>query len=144
MRMAFKKWSVLALFGAGFCLAGPLTPGLALAQSSPTRTLVIASPVAGASVPSPFVVSITLAPPGGGMGGKKHHGQAFLVIDAPIPAAGEMITADAQHIAFPPGQHQMQVSLPPGVHHLQIVAANHQGKVTYRVAPSTPMTVSVQ
>jgi hypothetical protein len=152
--MAFKKRPAVALFGAGLSLALPLAPGLALAQTgptqtsaaqtSPTRTLVISSPAAGASVPGTFTVSISLVPAGGGMGGKHPHGEAFLVIDAPTPAAGDMITADAAHVAFPPGEHQISVSLPPGLHHLQIVAANHKGKVTYRVAPSAPMTITVQ
>lgn len=145
--MAFKKWSAMALFVAGLGLAGMLAPDLAPAQTNPSKILVISSPVAGASVSSPFTVSISLVAPGGGgggMGGQHHHGQAYLVIDAPTPPAGDMITADAAHIAFPPGQRQLTVSLSPGPHHLQIVAANRQGKVTYRVQPSAPMTITVQ
>jgi hypothetical protein len=151
--MAFKKWTAMALFGGALCLAGPLVPGFAFAQNYPSRTLVIASPAAGASVSSPFTVSIGLADSGSGaagsggsaMGGQHHHGgQAYLVIDSPLPAAGDTITADAKHIAFPPGQRQLSVSLPAGQHQLQIVAANHEGEVSSRVQPSTPLTITVQ
>jgi hypothetical protein len=142
--MTLKKWPAMALFGAGLSLAGPLPPSLAFAQTSPTRSLVISSPAAGASVPGTFSVAISLVPPPPAGMQKHPHGQAFLVVDAPTPEAGALITADAAHIAFPPGEQQIMVSLPPGMHHLQVVAANHKGKVTYRVAPSAPMTVTVQ
>jgi hypothetical protein len=144
--MVLKKWPVLAVLGAAFSLAVPLTAGPALAQTAPTRSLVITSPAAGATVPSPFTVSITLVSSSGGaaMAGNHHHGEAVLVIDVPAPVPGDMITPDADHIVFPPGQTQLSVSLPPGQHHLQIVAATHKGKVTYKVQPSAPLTVTVQ
>ena len=78
------------------------------------------------------------------MGGQHHHGEAVLVIDAATPAAGDMLTADAEHIVFPPGETQLTVSLSPGLHHLQVVAATHKGKVTYKVQPSAPMTITIQ
>jgi hypothetical protein len=141
--MAFKTWSAMALSVAGLSLAGPLTPSLAVAQTAPIRSLVIASPAAGATVPSPFTVAISLVP-AGGMGSKHPHGEAILVIDAATPAAGDIIMPDADHIVFPPGQTQLTVSLSPGLHHLQVVAATHKGKVTYKVEPSAPMTITVQ
>jgi hypothetical protein len=143
--MAFKTWPAMALFAAGLSVAGPLMPGLAVAQTAPTRSLVITSPAAGATVSSPFTVAISLVSSSGSpMGGQHHHGEAILVIDAPTPAAGEMLSADSDHLIFPPGQTELTVSLPPGLHHLQIVAATHKGKVTYKVEPSAPMTVTVQ
>jgi len=145
--MALKKWTALALFGAGISLAVPLTPGPALAQTAPARSLVITSPAAGATVPSPVTVSIGLVSSSGGTagtGGNHHHGEAVLVIDVPVPVPGDMITPDADHIVFPPGQTQLTVSLPAGQHHLQIVAATHKGKVTYKVQPSAPLTITVQ
>jgi hypothetical protein len=145
--MVLKKWPALALLGAGLSLAVPLTLAPALAQTAPTRSLVITSPAAGATVPSPFTVSISLVSSSGGspaMGGNHHHGEAILVVDAPTPSPGDIITPDADHLVFPPGQTELTVSLPAGTHHLQIVAATHKGKVTYKVQPSAPLTVTVQ
>jgi hypothetical protein len=145
--MAFKKWTAMALLGASLSFAGPLAPSLALAQNVPSRSLVIASPAAGASVSSPVTVSIGFAGSGSGstMGGQHpHKGQAYLVVDAPTPAAGAAITADAEHIAFPAGQRQLSVSLPAGQHHLQVVAVNHAGDISSRVQPSAPVTITVQ
>jgi hypothetical protein len=149
--MAFKSWTARGVFGAGLGLALASAAALApaLAQDNPSRSLVITSPSAGTSIADPVTVSFSLADPGAAgsappMGQHHHGGQAYLVIDSAAPAAGDAISADPKHIAFPTGQHQLSVNLPAGQHQLQIVLANHENEVSSHIQPSAPITVTVQ
>jgi hypothetical protein len=151
--MVLKNWAAAGFVGVSLCLALPFASGRALAQSYSPPAPVIIAPAAGASVSSPLIVSFgpgnqanASAGSGGNpqMGGQHHHGgQAYLVVDQSALAAGDAIAADPQHIAFPPGQHQINVSLAAGPHQLQIVFANHEGEVSSHIPPSAPVTVTV-
>jgi hypothetical protein len=151
--MALRKWAVTMLFGASLGFAGMLAPALlasspALAQTAPSLMLQITSPATGASVSSPVTVTVSIVPVGGSASttpAKPHHGgQVYLVVDLPAPAAHSIVTADAKHIAFPKGQHQLSVTLPAGPHELLAVVVNHKGKVLPRVQASAPVSVTVQ
>jgi hypothetical protein len=153
--MALRKWAVRTLLGSNLALAGILAPALlaaspALAQTAPSLAMRITSPATGASVSNPVTVTVTIVPVASSAGtapatpAHHHGGQAYLVVDLPAPAAHSMITADADHIAFPKGQQQLSVTLPAGKHELLVVAVNHKGKVVPRVQASTPITVTVQ
>lgn len=158
--MAFKNRAAGSVCGAGpdvalafgltfgLALAVPLAAAPALAQDNPGRVLMITAPKADGSVSDPVTVSFSLGDPSAGPGapmGQRHHGgQAYLVINSATPAAGDALSADPRHIAFPAGQHQLSVNLPPGQHQLQIVLANRENEVSSRIQPSAPVTVTVQ
>ncbi|NBU59581.1 MAG: DUF4399 domain-containing protein, partial [Betaproteobacteria bacterium] len=81
------------------------------------------SPQDGETVSSPFVVRFGLkgmgvAPAGIDMPGTGHH---HLIIDAPLPPAGQPVPFDDQHKHFGKGQTETELSLPPGEHTLQLI-----------------------
>lgn len=87
----------------------------------------IISPRDGETVDSPFVVRFGLrgmgvAPAGVEMPGTGHH---HLIIDAPLPPAGQPIPADERHRHFGKGQTETELSLPPGEHTLQLLLGDH-------------------
>ena len=87
----------------------------------------IISPQDGATVKSPFVVRFGLkgmgvAPAGVEMPGTGHH---HLIIDAPLPAAGQPVPFDDNHKHFGKGQTETELSLPPGEHTLQLILGDH-------------------
>lgn len=85
------------------------------------------SPQDGETVSSPFVVRFGLkgmgvAPAGIDMPGTGHH---HLIIDAPLPPAGQPVPFDDQHKHFGKGQTETELSLPPGEHTLQLILGDH-------------------
>lgn len=87
----------------------------------------IISPQDGETVSSPFTVRFGLkgmgvAPAGVEMPGTGHH---HLVIDAPLPAAGQPVPFDDKHKHFGKGQTEAEISLPPGDHTLQLILGDH-------------------
>jgi uncharacterized protein DUF4399 len=50
-------------------------------------------------------------------------GHLHLIIDAPLPAAGQMVPMDSRHIHFMHGETQATLHLLPGDHSLQLVLA---------------------
>ncbi|MNP57845.1 hypothetical protein D3C76_1527100 [compost metagenome] len=83
----------------------------------------IVSPKDDATVPQTFVVkfaveNIALAPAGDATKNTGHH---HLLIDVDkLPAAGQPIPNDANHLHFGKAQTQAEVTLPPGKHTLQL------------------------
>eukprot|EP01030_Chromulinospumella_sphaerica_P014352 gene14352-14144_t len=83
----------------------------------------IVSPKDSATVPQTFVVkfaveNIALAPAGDVTKNTGHH---HLLIDVDkLPAAGQPIPNDANHLHFGKAQTQAEVTLPPGKHTLQL------------------------
>jgi hypothetical protein len=101
------------------CLAVPAVASAAEAY--------IISPQDGETVTSPFVVRFGLkgmgvAPAGVEMPGTGHH---HLVIDAPLPPAGQPVPFDDKHKHFGKGQTETELSLPPGEHTLQLILGDH-------------------
>ncbi|MGV8890906.1 MAG: DUF4399 domain-containing protein [Pseudomonas sp.] len=83
----------------------------------------IVSPEDGATVPQEFKVKfgvkdISLAPAGDVT---KHTGHHHLLIDVKeLPAAGQPIPTDANHMHFGKAQTEATIKLPPGKHTLQL------------------------
>lgn len=82
----------------------------------------------GDTVNNPVIVRFTSA--GATMGHKMGHtattmlpGHLHLIIDAPLPAAGQMVPMDSRHIHLLHGETQVTLHLLPGDHSLQLVLA---------------------
>ncbi len=110
---------------AATCLSAALlvVPTLAASGGAFAAEAYIISPQDGATVRSPFTVRFGLrgmgvAPAGVDIAGTGHH---HLIINAPLPAAGQPIPADERHVHFGKGQTETELSLPPGEHTLQLL-----------------------
>jgi hypothetical protein len=103
--------------------------GLAMAAGLPSQaapegaSVYIITPAEGAQVSNPVVVTFGLkgmgvAPAGTDKANTGHH---HLLIDVDkLPAAGQPIPADKQHVHFGGGQTQTELTLTPGTHTLQL------------------------
>jgi Domain of unknown function (DUF4399) len=94
----------------------------------------------GATVTSPIVVNVSAASQmsGGAMGAHTH-----LIIDSPLPAAGEMILMDTKHVHLMHGETQTILQLPPGDHTLQLVVGGADHKITTPVLASEKITIHI-
>jgi len=106
----------------------------------------IISPQDGETVKSPFVVRFGLkgmgvAPAGIEMPGTGHH---HLIIDAPLPPAGQPVPFDDQHKHFGKGQTETELSLPPGEHTLQLMLGDHTHIPHDPVVASKPIRIRVE
>jgi len=76
----------------------------------------------GDTVSNPVIVRFTSS--GATMRlGMGHMGHLHLIIDAPLPAAGQMVPMDSRHIHLLHGDTQATLRLLPGDHSLQLVLA---------------------
>jgi hypothetical protein len=117
-----------ALLATAFFLAAACVPGQAMAQnaSAPSKPyLYIGWPNDGEVVAAgkPFRVwfglrGMGVAPKGVKAPNTGHH---HLLIDTGLPAAGEVIPSDRQHLHFGGGETEGMIELPPGKHTLQLV-----------------------
>ena len=123
----------------------------AAAQEREHRGPVIVSPTDGATLPGPVTVVFGFGGREGAQGPgehqegehRRHGGHAYHVIEAPAPAPGSAVQADASHQLFPEGQRQITVTLAPGKHSLQLVLVNREGEVG-RFPGAAPITVVVK
>ncbi|THD09976.1 DUF4399 domain-containing protein [Rhodanobacter lindaniclasticus] len=117
-------------------LAGLVTTAMAAAPALPTTAapagaeVYIISPADGATVGPEVTVRFGLKGMGVAPAGvvKENTGHHHLLVDVKdLPAAGQPIPADAQHIHFGGGQTQATLKLTPGTHTLQLELgdANH-------------------
>lgn len=112
----------------GLFLTGALVAAFTLPAAAVFAAEVyIISPQDGETVKSPFVVRFGLkgmgvAPAGVEMPGTGHH---HLIIDAPLPPAGQPVPFDDQHKHFGKGQTETELSLPSGEHTLQLILGDH-------------------
>ncbi|MGB3461193.1 MAG: DUF4399 domain-containing protein [Rhodanobacter lindaniclasticus] len=117
-------------------LAGLVTTAMAAAPALPTTAapagaeVYIISPADGATVGPEVTVRFGLKGMGVAPAGvvKENTGHHHLLVDVKdLPAAGQPIPADAQHIHFGGGQTQTTLKLTPGTHTLQLELgdANH-------------------
>jgi hypothetical protein len=113
----------LVLLGiAGTAMAAD-APGLPTTKAPAGAEVYIVSPRDGATVAQQFTVRFGLK----GMGvapagvGKENTGHHHLLVDVKqLPAAGQPIPKDDQHIHFGGGQTQTDLKLLPGIHTLQL------------------------
>jgi hypothetical protein len=113
----------LVLLGiAGTAMAAD-APGLPTTKAPASAEVYIVSPRDGAEVAQQFTVRFGLK----GMGvapagvGKENTGHHHLLVDVKqLPAAGQPIPKDDQHIHFGGGQTQTDLKLSPGIHTLQL------------------------
>jgi hypothetical protein len=145
-----KKNIAIALFAAAlFSAAIPLKTAIAQEHEHHGPTLTV--PVDGATVSNPVTVSF-------GNGEHEHgnwnregegethhgHGQFFVIIDGPAPQPDATLQADATHVPFPEGQHQLTLTLPPG-HHSLLLVGTRDGKVmAHHNHPAEPVSITVQ
>jgi hypothetical protein len=117
-----------ALLAIAFFLGAACDPGQGLAQDTagPAKAyLYIGWPNNGEVVAAgkPFRVWFGLR--GMGVAPKDvkapNTGHHHLLIDTELPAAGEGIPSDRQHLHFGGGETETMIELPPGKHTLQLV-----------------------
>lgn len=122
------------LLALAFLIAMPL------AYSGDAPELYFVSPADDAVVKGPVHVvfglrGLGVAPAGVDRPNTGHH---HLIINAPLPAGGKPIPADANHVHFGGGQTETTIELPPGEHTLQLVLGD------YLHVPLEPAVVSKQ
>lgn len=121
---------------AALALATLVVSAAAAASGLPVHTapagarVYIISPVDGATVGRTFTVTFGLAGMGVAPAGidKPNTGHHHLLIDVKVlPAAGQPIPSDANHVHFGGGQTETVLHLTPGTHTLQLELgdANH-------------------
>lgn len=114
---------VLALAASSGATCVVAAQGLPVTKAPAGASVYIISPQDGATVPQSFIVRFGLkgmgvAPAGVDKAGTGHH---HLLVDVKqLPAAGQPIPSDAQHIHFGGGQTQTTLKLAPGTHTLQL------------------------
>lgn len=141
-------------FALALALAG-LT-GAAMAADVPTlpttaavadAEVYIISPVNGATVKPDVTVRFGLKGMGVAPAGvaKEHTGHHHLLVDViELPAAGQPIPADANHLHFGGGQTETTLQLKPGVHTLQLELADMNHVPFVPALVSRKITVHVE
>ncbi len=127
MKRILLALALTAIAGAATAVDAPSLPA---AKAPRGGTVYIISPSDGATVDQQFVVRFGLkgmgvAPAGVVREGTGHH---HLLVDVKeLPAAGQPIPKDDNHIHFGAGQTETTLTLKPGTHTLQLELgdANH-------------------
>ena len=141
MKTFMSRAALAGLLMGVSVLASAATPAPKGAEVS------IVSPKDDATVPQTFVVkfaveNIALAPAGDATKNTGHH---HLLIDVDkLPAAGQPIPNDANHLHFGKAQTQAEVTLPPGKHTLQLVAGDKLHMQFNPTVASKVITVNVK
>ncbi|HUA81822.1 MAG TPA: DUF4399 domain-containing protein [Dyella sp.] len=107
---------------AGFASAAE-APTLPVTKAPAGAEVYIISPQDGATVSPTFTVRFGLKGMGVAPAGVTHEntGHHHLLIDVKVmPAAGQPIPKDEQHLHFGGGQTETTLKLPPGTHTLQL------------------------
>lgn len=113
----------LALTGLSGAALAVDAPGLPVTQAPGAAAVYIISPVNGATVGQDVIVRFGLKGMGVAPAGvtKEHTGHHHLLVDVKeLPAAGQPIPNDANHIHFGGGQTETTLKLKPGTHTLQL------------------------
>ena len=121
---------ILALTGLATVAMAAEAPALPGTSAPAAARVYIISPADGATVGREFTVRFGLEGMGVAPAGvtREHTGHHHLLVDVKtLPAAGQPIPADANHIHFGGGQTQTTLKLAPGTHTLQLELgdANH-------------------
>jgi hypothetical protein len=120
----------LALTGIAGATMAADAPGLPITNATSGAEVYIISPVDGATVGQSVVVRFGLKGMGVAPAGmaKENTGHHHLLIDVKdLPAAGQPIPKDDNHLHFGGGQTEATLKLKPGTHTLQLELgdANH-------------------
>jgi hypothetical protein len=137
-------------------LAACLLVGLAMTASAaeplprtpsvPGAKVYFISPKDGETVSSPVTVRFGLtgmgvAPAGIQLEKTGHH---HLLVDTPLPPAGQPIPNDAKHRHFGGGQTEVSLELAPGQHTLQLLLADHLHVAHEPPVASEVITITVR
>ncbi len=114
----------------GGAVAADVAPGLPVTTAASGAEVYIIAPVDGAKVDRQVTVRFGLKGMGVAPAGvaNAHTGHHHLLVDVTkLPAAGQPISKDDQHLHFGGGQTETTLTLKPGVHTLQLELgdANH-------------------
>lgn len=117
-----------------------------VADSSDAPELYFVSPADGAVVKGEVHVvfglrGLGVAPAGVDRPDTGHH---HLIINAPLPPAGQPIPADANHVHFGGGQTETKIELPPGEHTLQLLLGDHLHVPLNPAVVSKRITITVE
>ncbi|RUL66619.1 DUF4399 domain-containing protein [Dyella dinghuensis] len=113
----------LALVASAGSVLAADAPTLPVTKATAGAQVYIISPQDGATVPQTFTVRFGLKGMGVAPAGVAHEntGHHHLLIDVKdLPAAGQPIPKDEQHVHFGGGQTEATVTLKPGTHTLQL------------------------
>ena len=145
---------VLAMIGLCACgskatqQAGEAQPDFAGAEvdfGSVEEKVFFIEPKDGDEVVSPFRVSmgaqaVILRRP---FTDQQHYGHHHLLIDAPLPSAGQKIPNDEQHRHFHGSEEEAILSLPPGEHTLRLLFGYAYG-LPYEPTLTDEVTITVK
>lgn len=128
------------LLSIAFLIAMPFAHG------GDAPELYFVAPADGAVVKGPVHVvfglrGLGVAPAGVERPNTGHH---HLIIDAPLPPAGQPIPADARHVHFGGGQTETMLELPPGEHTLQLLLGDHLHVPLEPAVVSKKITITVE
>jgi hypothetical protein len=115
--------SALVLAGLANVAMAADAPGLPVTKAPADAAVYIISPKDGATVGQDVTVRFGLKGMGVAPAGvvKEHTGHHHLLVDVKdLPAAGQPIPKDDNHIHFGGGQTETTVKLKPGTHTLQL------------------------
>jgi hypothetical protein len=115
--------SALTLAGLANLAMAADAPGLPVTKAPADAAVYIISPKDGATVGQDVTVRFGLKGMGVAPAGvvKEHTGHHHLLVDVKdLPAAGQPIPKDDNHIHFGGGQTETTVKLKPGTHTLQL------------------------
>ncbi|RDS79832.1 DUF4399 domain-containing protein [Dyella monticola] len=123
------------------------TPGLPVTKAPAGAEVYIISPQNGATVAQTFTVRFGLRGMGVAPAGVAHEntGHHHLLVDVKVlPAAGQPIPKDEQHMHFGGGQTEATIKLPPGTHTLQLELGDSNHIPFDPPLVSKPITVHVK
>lgn len=119
-----------------------------MAQSSAPADaqLYIISPVDGATVKNPVVVSFGLKNMGVAPADiqAENTGHHHLLIDTILPPLGQPVPADDHHLHFGKGQTETELTLTPGKHTLQLLFGDYTHVPHNPPVISEPITITVE
>lgn len=139
--------TLMSAAAAVLALALPLSAAdLPRSPSVEGAELYFITPADGDVVKGPVTVRFGLrgmgvAPAGTVAEGTGHH---HLVVDAPLPPAGQPIPNDANHLHFGKGQTETVLTLPPGKHTLQLLLGDHSHIPHEPIVASQVITITVE
>jgi hypothetical protein len=131
---------------AGYALAAD-APALPVTKAPAGAEVYIISPQDGATVPENFTVRFGLKGMGVAPAGVVHDntGHHHLLVDVKVlPAAGQPIPKDEQHLHFGGGQTETTLKLSPGTHTLQLELGDSNHIPFDPPVVSKPITVHVK
>jgi len=131
---------LLPLAGITFAQEITLTPAPEGAQ------VYFIAPQDGQTVSNPILVQFGLkgmgvAPAGIDAPNTGHH---HLLVNTPLPPAGQPIPTDEKHLHFGLGQTETTLTLPPGQHELQILLGDHAHIPHQPIIASQRITLTVE